>query len=337
MNYQFRNDYSELASAEILKALNKARKEQNVGYGLDVHSKKAAKLIAKRFAIKNPDVFFVSSGTQANLLVISFLLKDYEAVIACNTGHINVHETGAIENTGHKVLTVLNQNGKMLPEDIERIVLSHVDEHMVKPKMVYLSNSTETGTIYGKDELIKIKEMCDKYGLYLFIDGARMASALTSKYNDVTPEFLKDVCDVFYLGGTKNGLLFGEAIVFVNNKLANEFRYHLKNKGAMLAKTFVVSIMFERAFKDNLYFDLAKNANEMASFIYDNLKDSINFLSPAYTNQLFIELDKKLALDVIDKFGCELWENKKDTTTIRIVTSFATSKEACLELINYLK
>ena len=337
MSYKFTNDYSEIAHKEIIKAINKALKEQNIGYGLDKHSNNAKKLILKKFGIKKGDVFFLSSGTQTNMTIISFLLKPYEAVLSCNTGHINVHETGAVEGSGHKVVTCINQDGKITPKNIKEAVFVHNNEHMVKIKIVYISNSTETGTIYTKQELLDIRKVCDELGLYLFLDGARLGVALTSYANDVDTQTIGNVCDVFYVGGTKNGLMFGEAIVFKNKDLAEYFRYHIKNKGAMLAKGFVLGIQFERAFKDNFYFDIAKNANEMALYIKEGLKNVVCFSNDSPTNQLFIELDSAKADDIIEKFGCELWEDKITKKIIRIVTSFATKKEDCDEIINYIK
>ena len=301
MYHQFTNDYSEIAHEKILKAILKERKEQYVGYGLDKHSKNAAKLILKRFAIKNGDVFFLSGGTQSNMAVISFLLKPYEAVLSCNTGHINVHETGSVEGSGHKIVLCQNKDGKITPEDIEKAVFIHNNEHMVKIKMVYISNSTETGTIYSLDELTKIKDTCNKLGLLLFIDGARLAIALTSLANDVSCKDIGKIADIFYVGGTKNGLLSGEAIVFKNKKMSEDFRYHIKNKGAMLAKGFVLGIQFERAFKDNLYFEIAKNANEMAMFIkYERLL-SINKSSPSTKRTYSPVATSKPLLRAIDR------------------------------------
>ena len=205
---------------------------------------------------------------------------------------------------------------------------------MVKLKMVYISNSTEMGTIYTKDELLKLREVCDENDLYLFMDGARLGSALTCKENDLTPEFISEVCDVFYIGGTKNGTLSGEAIVFKNKEISKEFAYHIKNKGALLAKGFVLGIQFEEIFKNNLYFDLALKANEMADYIKENLSKNGVKVDPSPTNQIFITLSKKASLLTIEKYDVELWEEKEKENVIRVVTSFNTDLESCNELIN---
>jgi len=336
MNYQFTNDYCGSCHPKIMEALSKHISEQNKGYGLDKHSKNAEKIILERFNSKDGSVFFLAGGTQTNMVVISYLLKPYEAVIACDSGHINVHETGAVEASGHKIITCINEDGKLKPLDIEKIIKDHTDEHKVSIKMVYITDSTETGTIYSLNELKAIKKTCDKYHLYLFLDGARLASALTSKDNDIKPSDLSKYTDVFYIGGTKNGLLYGEAVVFNNSKLAKDFRYHIKNKGAMLAKGFVLGIMFLEAFKDNLYFDLAKKANDISQYIKENIKHKVTFASKSNTNQLFINVSKKDKDKLIKNFGLELWSVNDDIYTLRIVVSYMTEKEDADKLINYI-
>ena len=207
------------------------------------------------------------------------------------------------------------------------------NEHMVKPAMVFISDSTEIGTIYTRKELLDLRETCDKYGLYLYLDGARLGSALTSASCDYEPSFLGHVLDAFYVGGTKNGLLFGEALIVVNEQLQKDFRYAIKNKGAMLAKGYAVGIEFEEAFKDGLYFDIARATNEVADYLKDKLGIS-NKEQP--TNQIFIKLDNKKAQEVIDKFGTEMWNKGKNESEIRIVISFITTKKDVDELIAFL-
>lgn len=333
----FRNDYSEAVAPEILQALSEISTEQNVGYGLDEHSKNAEKLILKRFGLKDGKVFFLSGGTQTNMVVISFILRDYESVIACDTGHINVHETGAVEGSGHKILTAFNEDGKLLAKDVEKVLALHRDEHMVKPKMVYISDSTETGTVYSLSELKAIRKVCDKNGLLLFIDGARLGVALTSN-TDVDTKALAKIADIFYVGGTKNGLLSGEAVVIKDSKLAEDFRYQIKNRGAMLAKGFVLGVQFERAFADDLYFRLAKNSNEKAEIIRNGLKElGVKFEGNSTTNQIFIRLKNAQADILMDKFGCELWSEFEKEKVIRIVTSFATTEEDCKKFLEFTK
>ena len=333
----FRNDYSYLAHPRVLKALIDFQNENNIAYGLDKHSENAEKLIKKAFNSKEGKVHFLAGGTQTNVTFISYCLKNFEGVISCDTGHINVHESAAIEGNGHKIITVPNKNGKLTSEDIIRIVRLHEDEHMVKPGMVYISNSTETGSIYQKQELIDLYKTAKENGLYLFIDGARLGAALTSKSNDVEPSLLGEVCDAFYVGGTKNGLLFGEALVINNKELQKEFRRHIKNKGAMLAKGFAVGIQFEEMFKDNFYFDLARKTNESAESLIEVLKKHNLSISDSPTNQVFVTLPKDKAKKLIDKFQLELWREGSNDITVRFVTSFMTSKEDILEVDEFLK
>ena len=332
----FRNDYSELAHPRILEALNRFKDEQNTPYGLDAHSLNAEKRIKEIFNALKAKVFFLAGGTQTNVLFISSSLKHYEGVIACDSGHINVHETAALEGQGYKIIQVEGKNGKLYPNNIEYVMNHYTDEHMVKPRLVYISNSTEIGTIYTKKELIALYESCKKYNLIFFIDGARLGSALTSRENDVEPSLLGEVCDAFYVGGTKNGLLLGEALVINNPALQENYRYHIKNKCAMLAKGYLVGIEFEEAFKDNLYFDLARHTNEMADLLKDNFKTKGLDILPSPTNQIFLTIARDKALKLIERYGCEKWEDLGDKLTIRFVTSFSTTEDDVNELNEYL-
>lgn len=336
----FRNDYSEIAAPEVLKALGDAGLEQNVGYGLDVRSKAAEAKILECFGLTKAEaeVHFLAGGTQTNMVVISYFLRPYEAVIACDTAHINVHETGAVEGSGHKVLTAPNADGKLLPADIEAIARKHGDEHMVKPKMVYLSDTTETGTTYTSAELRAIRAVCDRYGLILFLDGARLGCALTAEGNDLTPEELGELCDVFYVGGTKNGALFGEAVVLKKKLGVDTFRYHIKNRGAMLAKGFVCGVMFDALFTDGLYFRLAQHANDMAAILRSGLGElGMELVGSSKTNQLFLKAEKGLAEKLTERYGAEPNGEADGKPVVRLVTSFATKKEDCEELLRYLK
>lgn len=337
----FKNDYSYLAHPRILKALDNYQNENNIAYGLDIHSAKASEYIKNIFGIKEGSVYFLAGGTQTNMVFITNALKHYEGVISCDTGHINVHESACIEGNGHKIITVKNKNGKLCPSQIEEVIGIYIDEHMVKPKMIYISNSTEIGTVYHKQELIELRKVADKYNLYLFMDGARLGSALTCQDNDVEPSLLGQIFDGFYIGGTKNGCLFGEALV-INNKLLDEnFRYHIKNKGAMLAKGFAVGIQFEEMFKDNLYFEIARNTNLVAESLKNVLlKHRLEVIS-AITNQIFVTLNKDLANSLIDKFGLEKWNEVEDKVTVRFVVSFKSTlldvKEVDDFLLSYLR
>lgn len=336
MKYSFRNDYSELCHPAMLEALNFAMQEQNSGYGLDIHSENAKKLIQQRLQSSDCDIHFVTGGTQANLSIISHILRPFEAVLTCETGHIYVHETGAIEGTGHKVYPVQGKDGKIYPEDIEKIVKLHSNEHMVKIGMVYISQSTEIGTVYHYKELKQLYDTCKKYHLYLFIDGARLSSGLAA--SDVKFYQLKDLCDCMYIGGTKIGMLSGEAIVIFNEKLKPYFRYHLKNKGALLAKGFVIGIQFERAFQDDLYFQLGKQENEVASYLKEQLQNiGVQFLADSPTNQIFPIFTKEQVELLSTMYEFEIWEEVGENIAIRFVTSWATTKQICDELINDIK
>lgn len=319
MKYSFTNDYSEGAHPNILQAMNDENFIQSPGYGLDNVCEKTKKLIISLIE-HDADVHFMVGGTQTNLTVIGSALKSYEAVIAVESGHINVHETGAIEACGHKVLTVKGRNGKILPEEIEKVVLTHCDEHMVYPKMVYISNATEIGTYYLKDELVQIAEMCKKHHLYLFLDGARLGNALCAKNNDLTLQDLAKLCDVFYIGGTKNGALFGEAIVILNDDLKTNFRFSMKQRGGMLAKGKYLGIQFYELLKDDLYFKLAKHANDMAQKIRFCLENrGIPFFCESDTNQIFPILPDSVLGNLEKDYGFSKWESwgKRNSCSFR--------------------
>lgn len=327
--YNFKNDYSEGAHPRILEALGKTNLIQEEGYGQDDYCFEAIKLIRQK--IKNPDadVHFVSGGTQANLIVIASILKPYESVIAVATGHIAVHEAGAIEATGHKINSVETKNGKLNPQDIASVINLHQDEHMVKPKLVFISNSTETGNIYYKKELEELSSFCKENNLLLYLDGARLGSALTSEQNDLTLSELSKYLDIFYIGGTKNGALLGEAIVINNEQLKKNFRFHLKQKGALLAKGRILGIQFLELFKDDLFFELGKHANLMAAKISKGIKKfDYGFLTAPVSNQIFPILPDRLIEKLSKKYKFYVWSKINDTNSaIRLVTSWATKEE----------
>lgn len=335
--YSFVNDYSEGAHPRILEALIKANLEQNIGYGEDIHSDKAKEYIGRIIEREDAEIHFIPGGTQTNLLVISSFLRPHEAVIAADTGHINVHETGAIEATGHKVIAMEAIDGKLTPKVILEALDHHTDEHMVKPKMVYLSSTTEVGTIYTKAELTKIHELCKEKKLYLFLDGARIGSALTSSNNDLELKDIANLVDVFYIGGTKNGALLGEALVLCREEFKDEFRYLIKQRGAMMAKGFIIGIQFEELFRDTLFFDLAKYANTMAERIAEAIKEcGYSFDAPTGTNQLFPILPKgvveKLAMNFTFQTVKELEGGR---LVLRLVTSWATTEESVDKLCQF--
>lgn len=325
--YNFKNDYAEGAHPLILDKLASSNFEQELGYGDDRFSEKAKQAIRAKIGQPDAPLYFVSGGTQANLLVISHLLRPHEAVISAKTGHIYANETGAIEATGHRVITVEPENGKVTATAVAAVIAAHqLRPHVVKPKMLYISNSTELGTIYRKDELIALHAACRQHGLLLFMDGARLGHALTATANDLSLAEIALHTDVFYIGGTKNGALLGEAIVFPTAQLATDFDYSLKQKGALLAKGRILGIQFLALFEDNLYFDLAKHANDRAQQIADSISAcGFSFLTPPQTNQLFPILPKKLIEQLLANYAFYVWtEIDQAYAAVRIITSWAT-------------
>ena len=337
--YSFKNDYSEGAHPRILNALVETNLEQTEGYGEDIYCQKAAELIKERIGHNDVAIHFLSGGTQTNLIAISAFLRPHEAAIAANTGHIFVHETGAIEATGHKVISIPVSDGKINPQVIQSVLEAHTDEHMVKPKLVYISNPTEIGTIYRKSELEALSRFCKKNSLYLFVDGARLGSALCSPENDLKLSDFGVLTDAFYIGGTKSGALLGEALVICNPSLQEDFRFHLKQKGAMLAKGRLLGMQFLELFRDDLYFDLAKHANAMADLLRDALqKGGFRFLTHSSTNQIFPILPNSLIEGLQKKYSFIVWAKMDPThSAVRLVTSWATKEEAVLAFIEDLK
>ncbi len=324
--FNFKNDYNYIGHENILNALIKYQNEPNEVYGLDTHSINAKNLIKKHLKNENVDIHFIVGGTLVNKTVISHVLRPYEAVICADTGHINVHETGAIESTGHKVLTVNNNDGKVNISDIAKCVKTHTDEHMVLPKIVYISESTETGSVYSRDELRELYNFCHSNNLYLFIDGARLGVALAT--NLVSLDDLAKFSDVFYIGGAKNGALLGEALVIVNDALKENFRFSIKQNGGMYSKGFIAGIQFEELFKDDLFIALGNNANECSRYLYDELvKRGIEMQQRCITNQIFPIISNKVYEKLRKIVSFELWEDLGDRKVIRLVCGFKTKKE----------
>jgi len=327
--YSFRNDYSEGAHPLVLKALTDTNFEQTCGYGMDPKCMAAAQLIRDLCQAPDADVHFLVGGTQTNLVVIDALLQSYEAVISAHTGHVNVHETGAIEATGHKVCTAYAPDGKLTPALVESIVSTHSSEHMVHPRLVYISNTTEVGTLYTKSELVALRQCCDKHGLLLFMDGARLGSALACPENDLTLADLAALTDAFYIGGTKNGVLFGEALVMTTP--CDHFRWHMKQRGAMLAKGRLLGVQFQALLENGLFFELAKHANAMAYRLRDGVA-ALGYPFPVASpsNQQFPVMPNRVVSALQEK-GYEFEIDHpvdEDHTCIRLVTSWATPEEA---------
>ena len=337
--YSFTNDYSEGAHPQILKAMMETNLIQNTGYSLDTHTSHAIALIRDEIKQPDADIHIIAGGTQTNLITISAALRPHQAVISAVTGHINVHETGAIEATGHKVLAMDTPDGKLTPALVMQALDFHTDEHMVQPKMVYISNSTEVGTQYTKAELEALSRLCRQKNLYLFMDGARMGAALTSPVNDLTLADIAALTDVFYIGGTKNGALFGEALVILRDELKPDFRFMIKQKGAMLAKGWLLGIQFEEMFQNRLFFDMASHANAMAGKLRAALTDlGYTFAYDSQTNQLFPVFSNERIEELAKEFTFNI-DKKIDEThsCIRLVTSWATREEGVEEFIQFLK
>ena len=328
--YSFKNDYSEGAHPRLLEALGACNFEQAEGYGLDRHTQSAVTMLKAQLQNDNVQIHLLSGGTQTNLTALSAFLRPHEAAVAAHSGHILVHETGAIEATGHKVLGVTSPDGKVSPADVEAMVLSHGDEHMVKPRLLYLSQPTEIGTLYSAAELQALKELCERLDLYLYVDGARLGSALCAQGNDVDLPELCRLADAFYIGGTKNGALLGEALVIVKEELKRDFRYQMKQKGALLAKGQVMGVQFQELFRDGLYFELAQRANALATRLRETIAEAgYSLLAPTETNQVFPVLPNKVIASLEEKFSFYVWEAVDEShSAIRLVTSWATEEAA---------
>ncbi len=335
----FINDYSEGAHPRILEQMMKSNLEQNAGYGLDAHSERARAYIKRELQKEEADIHFIPGGTQTNLLAVSSFLRPHQCVIAADTGHVNVHETGAIEATGHKVVTVPHRDGKLTPEGIRGVLDSHAGEHMVQPKLVYLSDTTELGTIYTKQELEAIRQLCKEEKLLLFLDGARLGSALTCKENDLTLKDIADLTDAFYIGGTKNGALLGEALVICRQELKEDFRYFIKQRGAMPAKGFVLGLQFEALFQDRLYYELGAHANRMAEKLAAAIAErGFSFFAPVCSNQLFPILPNEMIDRMAQEYGFLVQEALGERhSVIRLVTSWATPESNVDKLIGFFK
>lgn len=336
---RFNNDYSEGAHPKVLEKLVKTNMEQTAGYGLDPYCLQAAQLIKEKCKRQDVDVHFLVGGTQTNLTVISAALRPHQGAIAANTGHINTHESGAIEATGHKVLELQSNDGKLTAEQVQAACDLHFNdethEHIVQPKLVYISNSTEIGTIYSKAELTKLSETCRKNGLILYMDGARMGYALCAEDNDLDLPTIARLCDVFYIGGTKVGALFGEALVICNDELKKDFRYIIKQKGGMLAKGRLLGVQFCAMFEDDLYFEMAGHANKMAMLIKDALiKKGYRFLIPSTTNQQFPIMPNEVLKKLKENFEYSFWQEIDERcSAVRFCTSWATEFDAVQKLI----
>jgi threonine aldolase len=330
----FMNDYGEGMHPEVLAALTRTNMEQLPGYGTDMYCARAAEKIKAAAGCPAGDVFFISGGTQTNQLVIDAMLALYEGVVAAETGHVNVHESGAIEHGGHKVLTLPSHNGKIQAEDLDRYMRIFSrdanKDQMVQPGMVYISYPTEYGTLYSKPELEAIRAVCTRYELKLFIDGARLGYGLACDEADMTLADIASLCDVFYIGGTKVGAICGEAVVFPRGNTPKHFTTTIKQHGAMLAKGRLLGVQFDALFTDNLYFRIARNAIDRAAEIKRDLADKgYRFYLDSPTNQIFVIWPNADLETLGKKVAYGFWETYDDEhTVIRFATSWATAKES---------
>lgn len=327
--YRFTNDYSEGAHPSILEAMTATNLEGNFGYGCDPHCEHAAALIRQKIGRPDADVHFFVGGTQTNATCICAFLRPHEAAIAAHSGHICVHETGAVEATGHKCIAMpAAPGGKLTPELVRQAVAAHPDEHMVKPRLVYVSNTTEVGGVYTTAELEVLRAVCDELGLLLYLDGARLASALAC--GGASFEDLGRLCDAFYIGGTKNGAIFGEAVCIMNPALKPDFRYILKQHGGMLAKGWLLGVQFEQLMRSGLYEELGEHSTRMAQQLAEGLKGlGVEFLFESPSNQIFPILPDEVLAKLEGAFHWEVNATLEGgRSCIRLVCSWATQQAA---------
>lgn len=334
----FRNDYSEGAHPQVLAALEKNNLITTCGYSMDCFCDEAKDIVRARFSCPQADVHFMVGGTIANTTVIAAALRPWEGVIAADTGHINVHETGAIEASGHKVCAIEAPDGKLTPALVREIMRRHCDgqdEHMVLPRMVYISDATELGTIYTKSELSALHDVCWEYGLYLFLDGARLPAALVAAGNDLAPADFANYCDVFYIGGTKNGLLFGEALVITNDSLKPHFRNMIKQRGGMFAKGRLLGVMFEALMEDGLYERTGAREVALAMRLRAAFeKKGWPLLYDSPTNQQFPIVPDAALEELAKDYSFSDWARVDGThRAVRFCTSWATREEDVDKLI----
>ncbi|MCD1147600.1 aminotransferase class I/II-fold pyridoxal phosphate-dependent enzyme [Peptoniphilus sp. KCTC 25270] len=333
----FRNDYHDLCHPKVLESLLTLQGENNVGYGYDGRTANAIDKIQKRLGKKSP-VFFVQGGTAANVLAISFCLLPHKAVIAVDSGHIVHDEVGSIEANGHKVLTIPSEDGKMDPEALEELLNSFGDFHNVLPGMIYISNSTETGMVYTKEEIKKIYDLAKEHEVYLYIDGARMGAGLASEECDIQFEDMTELCDIFSIGGTKNGALFGEALVFNNEPLAKEFNFYMKQQSSLLAKGYLYGAQFEALFTDDLLFEIGEQAQEAAKKLAEKLESiGVEFAQRPVSNQIFVNLPTSSLEALAENTQFEIFSEGKEVSTVRFVTTYETKDEEIESLGEELK
>ena len=334
--YSFLDDYSEGAHPALLKAILAGNTSQETGYGGDTYSTLARQRIRHHLGRDDVGIFFVPSGTSANAISIAACLRPHEAVIAASSGHIVTRETGAVEASGHKIINVAPRNGKLTPETVQRAMDDNWHfPHMAKPRLVYISNATEIGTIYTRAELAALKQICEENDLLLFLDGARIGTALASKSNDMALSDVLELTDIFWIGGTKNGALLGEAVVVKDKRLASEFEFYVKQHGSLLAKSRIMGAQFAELFSGNLYFELAHQANSAAEALSDGIaKAGHSVYAATETNQVFAILPLGLIKTLQEHFVFYVWEKcGDDHAVVRLLTTWATESA---ELDNFV-
>ena len=332
----FVNDYNDLCHEKVLEKLNIVNKKGNLGYGYDDYTKKAKELIKRDLKNENVEIEFLAGGTIANIIAVTANLFPYEGIIAANSGHINAHEAGSIEATGKKIETIYSKDGKIYADELELFLDKFSEEHTVSPKIVYISQTTEMGTVYTYDEIKNIYDVCLEYGIYLYIDGARMAVGLAA--SDIEVSDLVNICDMFTLGGTKNGALYGEALVIVSDELKQNVRRYMKQRGATMAGGFVLGAQFIALFEDGLYYELGKKSYEMSRYLADRLKEvDLDFYQEPESNQIFLLLNRELIDKLLKNNLFEIMDYNEEKKIIRLVTSYRTSKEEIDNLIEDIK
>ncbi|OOO00270.1 MAG: threonine aldolase [Epulopiscium sp. Nele67-Bin004] len=337
--YKFRNDYSEGMHPAILEKIVDTNMNQTVGYTEDEYCLRASEQIKAHIEQPNADVHFFVGGTQTNLTALSAFLRPHEAIISAVSGHIFVHETGAIEATGHQIITIPHKSGKISADDVSEVLCRYAGPHMVKPRLVYISNSTEYGAVYSLEELKSLREICLANDLLLYLDGARLAVALTASGNDMTIADVAKYTDAFYIGGTKNGAMFGEALVIVNETLQADFKYLIKQRGALLAKGRLLGIQFETLFENNLFYELGARANSLASRLSEGIESAgVRLFVPTETNQIFLIVSHTQLGELEKHYDFEMWEKYDEYhEVIRFVTSWATDEKYIDEVVQLLK
>jgi threonine aldolase len=340
--FHFESDYLEGCCPQILEALQATNLEQTLGYGEDPHCAEAARRIRYVFDCPDADVHFLVGGTQTNVTVISALLRPHQGVLCAESAHINVHETGAVEHSGHKALALPAPAGKISAAQVRDALQAHYNdfsrEHMAQPGMVYISFPTELGTIYTRQELEALHAVCREWEIPLFIDGARLGYGLEASGCNVLPKDLPRLCDVFYIGGTKQGAMFGEAVVFSDTRLGEDFRYFIKQNGGMLAKGRLLGIQFETLMNEGLYFKLARHADRLSDRVRAAFqRKGIPFLVENTTNQIFPVLPNEILPRLEEAFGFERWQTVDENhTAVRFCTSWATPQSAIDELGTFI-